>query len=29
VHRLIASGELPKPLRIGKLSRLAATDVQA
>ena len=29
VHRLIASGELPRPLRMGKLSRLTVEDVEA
>lgn len=29
VHRLIASGDLPRPLRMGKLSRLTIEDVEA
>ena len=29
IHRLIASGELPRPLRVGKLSRLTVEDVEA
>ena len=29
VHRLIASGELPRPLRLGRLSRLTLEDVEA
>ena len=29
VHRLIAAGELPKPVKIGRLSKLLLSDVLA